>query len=63
MKTLFIYEGSPDVVLKHCTYNEEKKKLRFEGHEITTGRTYATKNEMKDWVRDYIENYCKIHKQ
>ena len=59
MKTLFVYEGTPDAVWKHCTYDKEKKKLLFEGYEIVGGRAYADKNEMKDWVRDYIETYRK----
>lgn len=63
MRTLIVYEGTPDAVWKHCTYDKDKKKLLFEGHEIVAGRTYSTENEMKDWVRDYIEDYRKIHNQ
>lgn len=63
MKTLIVYEGSPNDILKYCTYYLEKHKLMFEGNEIERALIIDKQMNVKDWVRDYIEDYCKIHNQ
>lgn len=59
MKAFLVYKGKPVAVLEKCTYDEEKKKLLFEGHEIVTAKAFGSEKEMKDWMRDYIETYRK----
>lgn len=58
MKTLVVYEGSPDEILKHCTCDSEKNKFIFEGKEVESIFFFGDGN-VKDWVREYIENYYK----
>ena len=59
MKAFLVYKGKPVAVLEKCTYDEEKKKLLFEGREIVTAKAFGSEKEMKDWMRDYIETYRK----
>ena len=63
IRTLIVYEGSPKHFLKHCSCDLEKHKLTFEGNEIEKALIIGKELDVKDWVRDYIENYCKIHNQ
>jgi hypothetical protein len=63
MRTLIVYKGSPNDILKYCSCDLEKHKLTFEGNEIEKALIIGKKLNVKDWVRDYIENYCKIHNQ
>lgn len=63
MRTLIVYEGSPKHFLKHCTCDLETHKLTFESNEIEKALIIGKELNVKDWVRDYIENYCKIHNQ
>lgn len=63
MRTLIVYEGSPKDILKHCTYDLENHKLMFEGDEIEKALIIGEKFDVKDWVCDYIEDYCRIHNQ
>lgn len=63
IRTLIVYEGSPKAILKHCTCDLETHKLTFEGNEIEKALIIGKELNVKDWVRDYIENYCKIHNQ
>lgn len=59
MRTLIVYEGSPNDILKYCTYDLEKHKLMFEGNEIERALIIGKELNVKDWVRDYIETYRK----
>lgn len=63
MRTLIVYEGSPKHFLKHCTCDLKTHKLTFEGNKIEKALIIGKELNVKDWVRDYIENYCKIHNQ
>lgn len=63
IRTLIVYEGSPKDILKHCTCDLENHKLMFEGNKIDKALIIGKELNVKDWVRDYIENYCKIHNQ
>lgn len=63
MRTLIVYKGSPNDILKYCSCDLEKHKLTFEGNEIEKALIIGKELDVKDWVRDYIENYCKIHNQ
>ncbi len=63
MRTLIVYEGSPNDILKYCTYDLEKHKLMFEGNEIERALIIDKQMNVKNWVRDYIEDYRKIHNQ
>ena len=63
IRTLIVYEGSPKNILKHCTYDLENHKLMFEGKEIERALIIGKELNVKDWVRDYIEDYRKIHNQ
>ncbi len=49
--------------MKYCTYDLEKHKLMFEGNEIERALIIGKELNVKDCVRDYIEDYCKIHNQ
>lgn len=57
MRLLFVYEGSPNDFLKHCTFDLEKQKWMFEGKELETLQIIGKKMDIKDWIRDYIETH------
>lgn len=57
IRTLIVYEGSPNDILKHCTCDLEKHKLMFEGNEIERALIIGKQMNVKDWVRDYIETH------
>ena len=63
IRTLIVYEGSPKDFVKYCTCDLEKEKLMFEGNEIEKALIIGKELDVKGWVRDYIENYRKIHNQ
>ena len=58
-RTLIVYEGSPKDFVKYCTCDLKKHKLMFEGNEIEKALIIGKELDVKDWVRDYIENHYK----